>query len=122
MTEMARPEQVLRCRRNSDGRIIALTRQLFTLQEEQAGGWEVVQSDEAEVKAFLQDVSTQANPLSQTDIELSRVLEDLIDVLINRGLIQFTDLPEAAQTKLLERRQTRAQYARRLNLLPDDSS
>ena len=122
MTEMARPEQVLRCRRNADGRIVALTRQLFTVQEEQAGGWEVVQTDEAEVKAFLQDVSTQANPLSQTDIELSRVLEDLIDVLINRGLIQFTDLPEAAQTKLLERRQTRAQYARRLNLLPDDSS
>ena len=121
MTEMARPEQTLWCRRNTKGHIVALTRQLFTVQEEQGGGWEVVQADNAEVKAFMQNVSAQANPLSQSDVELSRVLEDLIDVLINRGLIQFTDLPEAAQTKLLNRRQTRAQYARRLDLLPDDS-
>jgi hypothetical protein len=48
------------------------------------------------------------------------VLEDLIDVLITRGVIQFTDLPEAAQAKLLERRQTRATLTHRLELLPDD--
>ena len=58
--------------------------------------------------------------LSQTDTSLVRVLEDLIDVLITRGHIQFTDLPQAAQAKLLERRQTRATLGRRLDLLPDD--
>jgi hypothetical protein len=48
------------------------------------------------------------------------VLEDLIDVLINRGLLQFTDLPEAAQAKLLERRQSRANLSYRLQpLMPD---
>ena len=52
---------------------------------------------------------------------MARVLEDLIDVLITRGLIQFTDLPEAAQEKLLERRETRANLADRLNLYPNDS-
>lgn len=62
---------------------------------------------------------TPDNPLSRTDTEMARVLEDLIDVLITRGVIQFTDLPEAAQAKLLERRQTRAQLGRTLNLLPD---
>lgn len=122
MTGIERPELILRCRRNADGRIVALTRQLLSLQEAQAGGWEVVQAGEAEVEAFMHEVSSPVNPLTQTDIELSRVLEDLIDVLINRGLIQFTDLPTAAQTKLLERRQTRAQYARRLELLSDDVS
>jgi len=69
---------------------------------------------------FRSEVSSQANPLSQTDAGLARVLEDLIDVLINRGLIQFTDLPAAAQAKLLERRQTRASLVNRLELLPDD--
>lgn len=59
--------------------------------------------------------------LAETDISLARVLEDLIDVLITRGQIQFTDLPEAAQAKLLERRQTRATLTHRLELLPDDS-
>ena len=60
------------------------------------------------------------NSLSQTDIGLARVLEDLIDVLITRGLIQFTDLPQAAQAKLLERRQTRATLTHRLEPLPSD--
>lgn len=62
----------------------------------------------------------KVNALSQSDTSLVRVLEDLIDVLINRGVIQFTDLPEAAQTKLLERRETRASLTKRLQLLPTD--
>ena len=60
--------------------------------------------------------------LVQSDASLARVLEDLIDVLINRGLVQFTDLPDAAQAKLLERRQTRANMSHRLDLLSEDSS
>ncbi|MDD2918538.1 hypothetical protein [Rhodoferax sp.] len=62
----------------------------------------------------------KVNALSQSDTSLVRVLEDLIDVLINRGVIQFTDLPEAAQAKLLERRETRTSLANRLQLLPTD--
>lgn len=62
----------------------------------------------------------KASALSQSDTSLVRVLEDLIDVLINRGVIQFTDLPEAAQAKLLERRETRASLTNRLQLLPTD--
>ena len=61
-----------------------------------------------------------SNVLDQTDAGLARVLEDLIEVLITRGLIQFTDLPEPAQAKLLERRETRAILADRLDLLPPD--
>lgn len=60
--------------------------------------------------------------LSQSDAGLARVMEDLIDILINRGVIQFTDFPSAAQTKLLERRQTRAVLSRRLRLLDANDS
>ena len=60
--------------------------------------------------------------MRQSDIELSRVLEDLIDLLIDRGVIQFTDLPSPAQVKLLQRRLSRDQYAKRLDLLTDDGS
>jgi hypothetical protein len=38
-----------------------------------------------------------------------RVLEDVIDLLVERGVIRFTDLPLAAQTKLLQRRDSRMQ-------------
>lgn len=60
--------------------------------------------------------SSAPDMLSQTDVGLARVLEDLIDVLITRGVIQFTDLPQGAQLKLLERRETRANLADRLDL------
>ena len=61
---------------------------------------------------------TQA--LSESDAAIARVLEDLVDVLITRGVIQFTDLPEAAQSKLLNRRQTRAMLQDSLQLLPGE--
>lgn len=57
--------------------------------------------------------------LADSDSGLARVTEDLIDILILRGLIQFTDFPPAAQAKLLSRRQTRATLSRRLRLLDD---
>ena len=65
-------------------------------------------------------VALSATALSQSDTAIARVLEDLIDVLIQRGVIQFTDLPPAAQEKLLARRETRAHIANRLHLLPGD--
>lgn len=58
--------------------------------------------------------------LSHTDTGLARVLEDLIDVLIGKGLLQFTDLPEPAQRKLLTRRSTREQLSHSLKLLPGE--
>lgn len=57
--------------------------------------------------------------VDETDIALIRVIEDLIDTLIDRGLIRFTDLPIAAQTKLTERRSWRSSM-RDTQLLDDD--
>jgi len=57
--------------------------------------------------------------LADSDAGLARVTEDLIDILITRGLIQFTDFPPAAQAKLLQRRQTREMIANRLKLMDD---
>ena len=66
------------------------------------------------------ETSNSVDALTQSDAAIARVLEDLIDVLINKGVIQFTDLPEAAQNKLMTRRQTRAKLSNSLHLLPDD--
>lgn len=57
--------------------------------------------------------------LQGSDHALARVTEDLIDILITRGVIQFTDFPPAAQAKLLERRHTRETLSNRLRLLDD---
>lgn len=63
-----------------------------------------------------------ADELIQSDADMVRVLEDLIDVLIDRGVIQFTDLPKPAQAKLLQRKETRATLSNRLDLIGDDEA
>lgn len=41
------------------------------------------------------------------DLEFIRVIEDLVDVLISKNILLFTDLPPAAQDKILKRRAKR---------------
>jgi intein/homing endonuclease len=41
--------------------------------------------------------------LTETDTGTTRVLDDLVDTLIRKGVISLTDLPVAAQDKLNER-------------------
>jgi len=77
-----------------------------------------LQPDEGPVPPQPADQQGQRE-LADSDSGLARVTEDLIDILILRGLIQFTDFPPAAQAKLLSRRQTRATLSRRLRLLDD---
>jgi hypothetical protein len=59
--------------------------------------------------------------LAASDAGLARVTEDLIDILIQRGLIQITDFAPAAQAKLLARRRQRESLGRQLDLLDDDA-
>jgi len=54
-----------------------------------------------EVQRYLEVVMKQ---LSSQDTETIRVIEDLVDLLIEKKLILLTDLPVAAQKKLSERR------------------
>jgi len=58
--------------------------------------------------------------LSESDREFIRVLEDLIDTLINRGVIRLTDLPPEALKKIQERKQTRSKLRGGLDLLNED--
>lgn len=45
--------------------------------------------------------------LEKTDQSVIRVLEDLIDVLLAKNIISFSDLPAPAQEKLLSRHEVR---------------
>ena len=62
---------------------------------------------ESEQSDYSAKVSGQINSLASSDLMLVRVLEDLIDLLIDKDLICFTDLPQVAQQKLLDRRSIR---------------
>lgn len=58
--------------------------------------------------------------LQKSDLELVRVLEDLIYVLTSKGVLSITDLPVAAQNKLSNRSQMRRELDSLENLLNED--
>jgi hypothetical protein len=83
-------------RRNAEGSIIAL------LAEPAADALESLPSGHFEVLAFL-GVDSDAGAFGTLDADFVRVTEDLIYTLIEKGVLQFTDLPQEAQRKLQAR-------------------
>lgn len=57
---------------------------------------------------------------SALDEDFIRVLEDVIDALLNNGALRLTDLPPQALEKLNQRKQQRERLRNSLDLLPDD--
>lgn len=96
-------------KRDEQGRII-----LVNL--EPGDGLLEVPAGSPELSEFMHRVGIEQSTLQQSDMRLVRVLEDLIDLLIARDVIRFTDLPLPAQEKLMERRSMR-QSLGALNLL-----
>ncbi len=93
--------------RDGDGQIIAV----HAVQSEQAE--ERLQSDDAELREFIattSDSTNLQNVLLASDLELVRVLEDLIAVLIDKRIIMLTDLPQSAQRKLARRYELRSRF------------
>jgi hypothetical protein len=88
--------------RNKDGAIVALSPQQV------AGCDEELAADDDELTAFLSDLGNSASSLGATDQGFIRVLEDLVDVLVDKGVISFSDLPEDAQGKITHRRHLRS--------------
>ncbi len=94
--------------RDPDGRIVAV----HATKTEEAQ--ETLASDDRELRAFLEQTDDSAeirNALLASDLELIRVLEDLIAVLIDKRIIMLTDLPQAAQHKLAQRYALRSRLA-----------
>ena len=97
-------------RRDAQGALVSLHRQAEGLAQE----W--LSDDDASVQAFVG--RHPASGFQQLDADFIRVLEDLIDALIRRQVINVTDLPSAAQHKLYSRKGHRVPTAlSELNLL-----
>ncbi len=93
--------------RNAEGRIIAVL-------SEHVEGADMVAPHDSQLTEFLQGDSPESKAqqeLLESDLGIVRVLEDLIDVLIERGHVMFTDFPEPAQRKLLARRGLRKEFS-----------
>jgi hypothetical protein len=87
-------------KRDEQGRIA-------TVRLEPDDGLEELPPGSPELLEFMHKMGLEQGSLQQSDMRLVRVLEDLIDLLIDRDVIRFTDLPLPAQEKLMERRSMR---------------
>ncbi|PYF84295.1 MULTISPECIES: hypothetical protein [Marinomonas] len=62
-------------------------------------------------KKFTSASTSTQEILASSDGEMMRILEDLVDLLTEKRLIQFTELPLAAQKKLLGRKWVRGVHS-----------
>ena len=102
-------------RRNAQGAIDSLHRR-------DDGGQEFLPDDHAEVRAFLGAGAPAAGQgFASLDADFIRVIEDVIDTLISKNIINITDLPLEAQTKLFGRKGYRERATKdALKLFGDD--
>lgn len=82
---------------------------------------ELLPADHAEIQDWFADntVENSLKQLKQSDLDMIRVLEDLIEVLTAKGVISITDLPAGAQAKLLNRSTAREALGGLSNLIDD---
>ena len=94
-------------KRDSSGRVVAVG------EQETAEIREWIEADDPALAAYVRTLAPRPpeetrQALEHSDLGLIRVIEDLIDTLLAKDVIRFTDLPVAAQNRLLERRNLRA--------------
>lgn len=94
--------------RDDDGQVVAVAE--VPLEE----AAEELPPDHPEVAAFLLRACNPVDedgPFLTADLAFIRVVEDLIEVLIKKGVLSLSDLPTPAQDKLMERRALRGWLA-----------
>ncbi|MFW5451562.1 MAG: hypothetical protein ACKE9I_08190 [Methylophagaceae bacterium] len=103
--------------RDSEGNITAV------FETPQDNAQEILSLDSDEVIDYIVQSANSEDArvaLSESDVALVRVLEDLINTLIDQKVILFTDLPMAAREKLSNREKIRGHLSSLANLMGDD--
>ena len=67
----------------------------------------------------MEDERPNKKVLSELDADFVRVLEDLIDALLDKGVLRVTDLPPEAMAKLHARKSARQRLRNSLDLIED---
>ncbi|WP_185230316.1 tryptophan synthase subunit beta like protein [Teredinibacter franksiae] len=101
-------------KRNSEEEVIAIS------QSPDKEFSELLEKDDPAILKFIELVGDSQTKMAESDLDFIRVVEDLIDVLVAKNYILFTDLPEKAQEKMRDRRSLRGKLATHLDLFSDD--
>lgn len=106
--------------RDSAGKILHVIEESASM----SGASEMLPQDSEELQAYYAGRELGPNTLRmqlvQSDQGMVRLVEDLVDILIAKHVIQFTDLPEAAGAKYLQRQGQREKLGAIKNLIAED--
>ena len=105
-------------KRDANGKITGLS------ERADAEFTEFVKIDHPDIAALVEGADAQGMrvALAASDLDMIRIIEDLIDVLITNNVINFTDLPAEAQSKLLARQHLRHSMSSLSGLVADDDT
>lgn len=93
-------------RRSADG-------QIESLHRHGGAGTEFLPDDHVEVQAFVgHHPDVAKDDFERLDADFVRVIEDVIDTLIIKNVINITELPEQAQAKLFARKSFRERVSK----------
>ena len=104
-------------KRNHAGEVIA------AYAEAQPDAGEYLAPDSAALSPLVSAASTEAGTvqaMTESDLGLVRVLEDLVNALLHKNVIQPTYLPEEARAKILQRQRMRGELDELTGLLVED--
>jgi len=93
-------------RRNAEGQVESLHRTAAD------AGSEFLPDTHADVQAFVGNAPAAQEDFSRLDADFVRVIEDVIDTLIVKNVLNITDLPEQAQAKLFARKSFRERVSK----------
>ena len=96
-----------------------LTGRVIAVSQEPMEGFEPTNEISASETNELLNTAAD-NVFQSSDLEFIRVLDDVIDLLISKNVILFTELPEVVQEKYTQRNQMRERRRESLNLLEDE--
>lgn len=86
--------------RNEQGGIIEVSEEVTA----SAGLW--LDSEDPALIAYLEEELVKG-VITDSDSGMIRVIDDLVELLLDKQVFTFTELPEAAQQKLIERKMIR---------------
>ena len=104
-------------KRDASGRVVALFRE----RSDEAPEYLAANSPEIAEFSDREVARGERSSMLQSDLEMIRVYEDLIDILISKRIVVLTDFPPRAQEKLVRRKRLRSSLSTLTEVLaPDD--
>lgn len=103
--------------RNSAGLVIELS----SIPIGDSPDW--LEASHPDVQRFLQQnkiLEQVKSALVNTDLDMVRIIEDLVDLLMIKDVFIFTELPQPVQDKLCSRKRLRKELHSLENLIGDD--